>query len=405
MLKFISIFSLVILPLTGYSQCANSGVNGPTSQQQAECNNRFMGKVIAQSNVEAAAFLKNERITKTNFESVGLCSSALSPDSSGADVSKAISCLQKNPYAGEGSVESFLTKNASLVAKIKEEIPAISTDIDALMRQKKEKLYWSVATPKGKALYVGNLYNFDNPTGSVVDLWALEPRMITKNHLIGADETVPFKDVKSFSFVQSGNEIGMFEVTTTSQKLQDKSFQGEFSSDFGPTNVEGKFAIILMPSAKLNKPGVLISLEGAAYVEGQTSYKVEKATLSLRQAHLNRSVVTVISEAEANAIIARVENAVGSQKQAQASQQAENASKRDKLISRIQSAAKGDEDSCEGSTNAWHPFNDGTVLKCQLIDGITELGFLKKNGWLVTNVSTVPKDNGANVIVSIKKAR
>jgi hypothetical protein len=358
MIKLASIVFVATLPLTGYAQCAPSlGELGQT----AACASAMLSQAATATMAEEAVQAARAKDALSNADTVSQCYVGLGPYSLSRAVAQSINCLQKNPYAGSADVADFLAVNATLIAKLtgSGEAPHISTAIEALVRQKKEKLYWLVTTDTGKTLYVGAAYQFDNPTGSVIDLSAVDPQLIAVSNLFNTHEVVPLKDVKSFSNTQSKPKgDGNFTVTTAGKTFRDSMYLGANSSDHRLSwthYADGNFPIIRFSDNDRKRPSVLLRLRGTAYAEGRDTFKKENTTLSLNQFDLHGMVVSFMDETAAKLMMDRVEQQVAMQKPERPPEMGAVLIKPVKANERIKPVIKDDEGACRDALNGVCP--------------------------------------------------
>lgn len=351
---------------------------------------------------------ENANQVQGNNGSVHQCYPKLTEDSSEQELLQAIDCLRKSTSVGELEITTFTFKNSKLISKFTTDNPKmdIREALSALSGKKKEKkdrLYFFVETPYGKALYVPNWYQFGRPSAPVPDIASRNLRMTTTSHIFGSDETVPLEDVKSFYYggprARNTGLIGDFKVITVNGTRLDSSYQNPFPIKDYPDNV---------------KWSALVSVSGTSYVkpyQGSAS-KQANATLELATERLAETTVSLISADEAQKWIDSINKEMAVAQQAQEKKAQAVAIERQKEAETIKNNSaqmanlpRGSEDSCKRIIAQQYIIPkdpEYALMKCQF-GGLVSTEVLPQAGWLIVN-----KTRDSDGIVTdyyIRKAR
>jgi hypothetical protein len=376
------------------TQCWVHGPYGRTAAQEVACKQALAERVNNEALQNAARSAEIEKLTRANEQSVVECSAGLSMESDTIDVSKALSCLRSNPYAGDEAVDAFGTAYASLIERLSSGSPELRADFDVLQANKRKRLYWSVVSQRGKVIIVGEKYVFGNPIVQARDLSALDLRVVATSRIFGDDELVPFDQFKAITYRASPHSkdgsIGMNELTLSSGKvLTDASYQAMYP-------IKHHYG---------DKWAALVQVVGTGYVDSERGAMLKPSSvLPLKQTEMSGATITLLDPEVAAREIAAIEAKIrATEAKADAEEQKVRA-ERMVLIERLQRASKGDEDSCQGRVSANKPLSDTMAVSCQFLKGTIELGMLKEQGWLITNVSHLNDGNGT-ALIGIRKAR
>lgn len=376
------------------TNCWVSGAYGRTAAQEAACSDALAESVKQQMVQNAKRAAEIEQLTKANRQSVLDCSSSLSAESGADAVSQTLACLRANPYAGSEAAEAFGVAYGPLIDQLSATAPELKSDFDSLQAQKAKKLYWSVLTNRGHAIFVGEKYLFGDPIVQAQDLSALNVKVVTTSRVFGTDEATPLDQFKAISFkaspsVKSGN-IGKNKVTLASgEVIIDDSYQAFF------------------PIRHYNGEewSALTEIIGTAYVDGDRGAMVKpNSSLPLKLTAISDSSIMLIDSDMAAREIAQIEAKIRAANEKAEAEKRQAKDERETLLERLRTAAKGDEDSCQGYMRASDPLADSMRVTCQFLQGTIELGAIKTHGWLIANVTHL-NDGKGTALITVRKAR
>jgi len=393
-----AVYSLLVLlfPLSVYAQCAMPGAFGRTALQEAECWNTRMAEVARQNQAAMEKFEKLKATNIKNAEAVSQCYAKLTLDSSTEEMLKAVSCLEKSPFAGEAVIKHFTSANSTLLKRLiaTDRGRELATAVDNLIKRKQTKVYWVVSGGNSRVLFVPDTYEFPEDVGTVYDLEALGASLVTKSRILTSDERIPLTEVVSFLFRPGYSTTGAFTVEAKGgQVYSDDSYQAYYPIRYYYGENDKSWS-------------ALMRVRGAMYREGTYASVVEDQVLSLSQDGISNITVKLVDEALASKWINEVSKIVNTRKQEANASAAAAKRLQEEGLNRVRNAAKGDEDSCEGRINNAYPLTDKTLVKCQLLNTEVPISSLKQYGWLITNVSNLPQNNDgfSTVIIAVKKA-
>lgn len=276
------------------------------------------------------------------------------------------------------------------------------------------QLYWKIEDRAGNiAVMVPSRYEvYDTDANArptryltgVETLSASKLFVVAESKTFSADRLVPLEDFNSVTItatnpirlsdgtVLNGSWVANVE-TKSSGKTQDRGFKRDTS-----------FAYQENPDSS-GKP--LQALVGKAYIynPGNKGFDRRQMRYSLMLREVHGATLSLLTEAEANEFIAKVGTMADNAAKAEAEAKAKAAAAYEEVVNKFNIAKVGSEDSCEGMLAQGASLTDKQKVTCQLTakDPI-ELGSIKQNGWLVTNVSQTGAGQQQKVILMIKKA-
>lgn len=377
-------FSLTCTLSSAQLACAPSGPYGLSVGQQRQCDAQLAAQIAEQGK----ALAQKDKVNAKNSAAVAQCTAALTPASSAADLRGAIGCLAASPYAGQAQVSDFQQKNRQRIDALvaANEAPGLSDALAALVA-KKRSLYWLVSSLDGRSqlLLVPESYQLGSDTGTVYDLSALDIHVVTTSRNFGSDEVMPLSQFRALSYSRSphaGRDAQIGTVVVNDQS-RDESYQAYYPLRHHVTAGGSKWSAV-------------VDGHGIVYAASGQNVRKMVTSLNLSLKGLDGMRVELVDEATAQRFVDRVDSTLAAASKAREDAQTKAMAAYDAVKSKLASASKGDEDSCEGSD-----VDDGTVVKCQLLDGSARVKDIKTAGWIITNTSRVHN----HYLITIRKAR
>lgn len=376
-------FSLGCSVASAQLACAPSGPYGLSVGQQRACDAQLASQIAEQGKARAL----QDQANAQNGAAVAQCSAALTPASPAADLRTAMECLAASPFAGQAQVSDFLQKHRQRIDALvaAQDAPDLS-DAVAALTAKKRSLYWMVSTLDGRSqlLLVPESYRMGEKV-TVYDLSALDIRLVTTSKHWGPDEVIPLSDFRALAYIRSkhagvGSQIGTMAVN---EQSRDESYQAYYPFRHYPT-AEGKTW-----SALVEGHGIVYAISGQ-------NVRRMVTTLDLSLKGMDGMRVQLVDEATAQRFIDRVDTTLAEASKAREAELAKARAAYEAAKLRLASAAKGDEDSCEGTAVA-----DSAIVKCQLLAGSVLVSDVKAAGWIIANTSQLPH----TYLITIRKAR
>lgn len=379
--------------------CAPTSVYGRTPAQIKRCEEYMANQMRANSAKEEAY----QQAMANYNNSVAECAIDLkNTDDKKSALITAIDCYKSNIHAGADDVTKYLTENSSAIESIKND-QEIKNSLNNLL-ESKAPLYWMMEGPARqgnpvKKLVVAKSYLLGRPIENAKDLSTLDLQVTTVSKIFGADQKIPFSNFKSMYYSSRGTKgIGAFQLTTADGlTIDDDKYQAIFP--IKKYISDKRFAALTTVNGKSYS-------KQKNYGAMDDAYRInENDKIVLNQDNFSGYKISLIAKDEAMLWINEVEAKSSATKTQNEEKKAQEIKSREGILMKLQSAAKGDEDSCQTKLRGFGAtFNDYTIVNCQILGSSIDLGSIKSSGWIVTNVSTL-QNAEKTTILAIKKAK